>query len=142
MDYIQNTLGITVEEGENALKAFRRHAKKEKWHQLQINQLRHELDSHVAASVQSRLPGSSNKERLMVLLKLLGVQPAGDSSTKCRAAVKNTFINIYDFEAGQYQHTFATRSQLGSYTKKKKLIFPKEIAKQGATKFLLQVFSL
>lgn len=65
-------------------------------------------------------------------------EPLPNSVTKCKQLIKTLFVNIYDFVDGNATK-FDTLRELRSYSKKNKMIYPKQDAKESeACRMLLR----
>ena len=73
---------------------------------------------------------------------LLGVSPetaSAMSMTKCKKALTNVYINIYDYVAGKYKKQVLTLRALFQRCNKRGY-YPKEAAKDEGLKVLLKCF--
>ena len=125
MDHLKR-VGIIPVEGENALSALQRHAKLYKWKKETVNKHKEIICDNTLQSVEAKL---SNLEMLNQLLSQLGLEPQ-PSKSKAKESLSKVFINIFDFDAGNYHLIHNNLNDLTKYTKKNRLLFPREAAKK------------
>ena len=116
-----------------------------KWEQSKIVEIRtlvknkykelgHELN-RVSNSLCTKLGDLNTLNELLIKLEIQ-IQP---SITKAKKELKGIYINIFDLEAGLYHKQFPDKKSFRKYTKKYKLFYPLEEAKNNLQfKYILQ----
>lgn len=138
--------GIKYEKFENdCIINIEKKALTNKWEELKIEKIKtlvknkykelsHELD-RVKNSLCAKLENLDTLNELLIKLKIQ-IQP---SITKVKKELKKIYINIFDLEAGLYHKQFSDKKSFQKYTKKYKLFYPLEEAKNNLQfKYILQ----
>lgn len=132
MEYLKS-IGVVAQEGENALKALQRHAKKYQWNPKTYKKHKKILEEAVASYVEEKL---DDLDSMNSALEKFGLEPE-TSRKNARDALAALHVNIYDFEAGMYIDHGSLQA-LRKYTTKNNYIYPRNAAKDNGFKVFLK----
>lgn len=132
MDYLES-IGVVVYDHENALQALKRHATMYDWRIETFRKHKQILQEEVAYNVEEQL---NDLDFMNFVLDKFGYAPE-NSKRRARDALSGLYINIYDFEAEIYYDHGSLRN-LREYTLRKKLVYPREEAKENGFKVFLK----